>query len=529
MRTQATGSVLALLLLASVPRAATAQFAGGDQDNGTYSLTILGIPISPRAIGLGEAMATIDRDPTAMWYNAAGLAGLRTNALTVTASQRFAQTQLVGAAVSLPTEIATFGVAARVLNEGVIEGRLENELDGGNIRGYQYVLEGGGALQLARFWRWGGSLYFAQQTEGDDTYASVGINSGMQLNDILFERLSIGFGVRNIGLATESERSGDIDQDSIVINDASDNRFPPPLLGYAGAGFDLLRRRNLLQTPMLFRGSPIIVDAKLVGQLFVPRKRELYFGLGIEGTVNGVAIGRIGYQTGDDNRKGLSLGAGVNVGQFRLEYAFRDHKNAGAKFLSNDPVGDAHNVSFSYFWGERERNEPVTPLVVSTPLDTSALGRAVRDAVRAQLDSLRPLLDSLRRDSVIIERGDLTARYIVPVHFGFDSAVVRDTDYVVLGQVAEVIRQVYPNALVTIEGFADPAGTIEYNRRLSQRRADAVKEVMVTRFGLPSAQFKTVGYGKQRARLVTPGAARDDPGAEGNRRVAFTIDATRSF
>jgi len=128
-----------------------------------------------------------------------------------------------------------------------------------------------------------------------------------------------------------------------------------------------------------------------------------------------------------------------------------------------------------------------------------------------------------------VDTSNLISRYVVPIHFDFDSAVVREGDVATLGQVAEVIRRVYPNALVTIEGFADPAGSRDYNMRLSRRRAEAVKAVMVSRFNLPSAQVRTIGYGEQFERQVAPGARRNDPGAEENRRVTFTIDATRHF
>lgn len=505
------GVVLSMLIVSPIH----AQFAGGDQDGGIYSMTLLGIPISPRAVALGEAMAAIDRDPATIWYNAAGMLGLRTNAFTVTASQRFAQTQILGTAVTFPTEIATFGIAARAFNAGTIEGRSEGEPTGGDIRAYQWALEGGGAIQLARWWRWGGTLVFAQEQLGDEGEASVGVNSGMQFPDVLFGRLTLAAGIRNWG--------------TNVNFDESFEGFSPPQMLYAGAGIDLFRRRNLIQTPMLFRGQPIIFDAKLVGQVNFPDRMEPYVGLGLEGTVNGVAIGRIGYQSGDDNRAGISLGAGVNVGQFRLEYAFRNYKNGGAKFFENDPVGDAHNVSFTFFWGEREQNEPVVPVVVAAPVDTAALNAAVRQAIQEQLAALRPLLDSLRAQQVEIQQTDLVSRYVVPVHFGFDSAMVRESDMEVLGNIAEVIRRVYPTALVTIEGFADPAGSVQYNLQLSRRRAEAVREVMISRFNLPSQQFRAVGYGKQLERQVIPGARRDDPGAQSNRRVTFTIDATQRF
>jgi hypothetical protein len=416
------------------------KFAGGDCDGGQHSMTLLGMPITPRAAALGEAMSVIDRDPAAIWYNTAGISGLDRNAFTVTASQRFAQTQLVGAAVAFPTQIATFGVGVRAFNAGTVENRQQGEPAGGSTRAYQFALEGGGSIQLARWWRWGGTLIYTQENLGSQTQGSVGISSGMQFPDI-FGRLMLAGGIRNYGTNvrfTEGFR-----------------RYSPPGYFYGGAGIDLLRRRNLLQTPMLFRGEPIIFDARVVGQLNVPDRYEPYGGVGVEATVNGVVIGRLGYQTGDDNRKGLSLGAGVNVGQFRLEYAFRDYKNAGAGFFTNDPVGDSHNVGFTFYWGNQQRNVPQVPVVVTTPVDTAAINSVVRGAIADEMSKIRPLLDSLRGSQVeIVREGDIS-RYIVPVYFGFDSTTVRAEDTTVLKQVGEVIRRVYPTAIVTIEGFAD--------------------------------------------------------------------------
>src|SRR5687768_16950305 len=135
--------LLGVALSALIAAPTQAQFGGGDADAGVYSMTMLGIPVSPRAVALGEAMGAIDRDPSAIWYNAAGMLGLRTNAFTVNAAQRFAQTQILGTAVTFPTEIATFGIAARAFNGGTIEGRSEGEPTGGDIRAFQWALEGG--------------------------------------------------------------------------------------------------------------------------------------------------------------------------------------------------------------------------------------------------------------------------------------------------------------------------------------------------------------------------------------------------
>jgi outer membrane protein OmpA-like peptidoglycan-associated protein len=490
-------------------------FPGGDRDNGIFASTLLEMGISPRAVALGEAMGAVEGDPSSMWYNAAGLARIKTNSMMVTASQRFADTQLGGATVTFPTDIGTFAIAGRAINEGTIE-QSSNYTLGSRCRAYQLSLEGGGALQLASHLMIGGSLFYAQQSLCNQSAASIGLNAGALLPEFFWSRLTLGGGIRNWGTPTTF--------DSLSAR--------PPLNTYIGAAIDLLRHSNLMQSPSLFRGQPIVADAKLVGQVNFPYRNEIYPAVGIETTVNGVVIGRVGYQFGDDNRKGLSLGAGINVGQFRLEYAFRDRSNAGASFFSYDPIGDEHHVSATLFFGGPQTNQPVVPVIINQPIDTAAINAAVRQAVQRELANLRPLLDSLRNARVVVERVDssaMIARYVIPIHFDFDSSVVREGDLATLGQVAEVIRRAYPTALVTIEGFADPAGSRDYNMRLSRRRAESVKAIMVSRFNLPSAQFRTIGYGEQFERQVAPGARRDDPGAEENRRVTFTIDATRHF
>src|SRR5689334_13054726 len=121
-------SALILVLVAPVALAQTAtsppkpvSFPGGDRDNGTHAATILMMGVSPRAVALGEAMGAVDADPSDIWYNAAGLGRIKTNALIVTGSQRFTDTQLGGVAVTFPTTLATFAVGARGFNAGSIE------------------------------------------------------------------------------------------------------------------------------------------------------------------------------------------------------------------------------------------------------------------------------------------------------------------------------------------------------------------------------------------------------------------------
>jgi peptidoglycan-associated lipoprotein len=109
----------------------------------------------------------------------------------------------------------------------------------------------------------------------------------------------------------------------------------------------------------------------------------------------------------------------------------------------------------------------------------------------------------------------------VPVHFAFDEADVRQDAAAVLDRFAQIVQRHYPDAMITVEGFTDPAGPAEYNRRLAQRRAEAVREELVRR-GLLETQLRAVGYGAERQ--VVPGAAGQAFGAELNRRVVFVIE-----
>ncbi len=111
-------------------------------------------------------------------------------------------------------------------------------------------------------------------------------------------------------------------------------------------------------------------------------------------------------------------------------------------------------------------------------------------------------------------------KFDVPVHFGFDSSELRPEDTAVLDRFANIANKYYAGATVTVEGFADPAGTVAYNKTLSLKRAQTVQQYLQSK---ELSNVRTVGYGK--TRLVVPHAAKDAPGAELNRRVVFVIES----
>ena len=82
------------------------------------------------------------------------------------------------------------------------------------------------------------------------------------------------------------------------------------------------------------------------------------------------------------------------------------------------------------------------------------------------------------------------------VHFEYNKYDVLDPDKATLQRQAAWLAK-YPSVRVTIEGHCDERGTREYNLALGARRANAVKEYLVS-LGVSSARVDTISYGKER-------------------------------
>ena len=147
------------------------------------------------------------------------------------------------------------------------------------------------------------------------------------------------------------------------------------------------------------------------------------------------------------------------------------------------------------------------------------------DGMETRLSSLETELRDLEDEfGATVERMEASIRVHTPLHFGFDESEMEAGEAPVLDRLGAVLREYYPEALITVEGFTDPSGSAAYNLRLGQARADNVRGYLVTQSGLSDGQVRSVSYGEDASRLVRPGAA--GPGTEGreNRRVVIVID-----
>jgi peptidoglycan-associated lipoprotein len=143
--------------------------------------------------------------------------------------------------------------------------------------------------------------------------------------------------------------------------------------------------------------------------------------------------------------------------------------------------------------------------------------------MQQQLDSLKADMEQrfAKYDATLTEmQGRL--RVDTVAHFEFNKADLNDQDKAMLQDFAQVMKEHHSNAVVTVEGFTDPAGSSAYNKRLGQKRADAVRDYLVSTEGMPDTQVRAVSYGESRNRQVEPGATRES--GSNNRRVALVVD-----
>ncbi len=102
------------------------------------------------------------------------------------------------------------------------------------------------------------------------------------------------------------------------------------------------------------------------------------------------------------------------------------------------------------------------------------------------------------------------------VRFALDEYNVDESDKALLGRQAAWLQR-YPAVRVSIEGHADERGTREYNLALGARRANAVKEYLVSQ-GVSTGRVETVSYGKER-----PVCTSSDEGCWSQNRRGVTI------
>lgn len=86
------------------------------------------------------------------------------------------------------------------------------------------------------------------------------------------------------------------------------------------------------------------------------------------------------------------------------------------------------------------------------------------------------------------------------IFFNFDESSIRSDAVDSLNKQAAWLKA-FPNVTLRVEGHCDERGTREYNLALGERRANAMKEFLVS-LGISPNRLETISYGKERPEVL---------------------------
>jgi outer membrane protein OmpA-like peptidoglycan-associated protein len=110
------------------------------------------------------------------------------------------------------------------------------------------------------------------------------------------------------------------------------------------------------------------------------------------------------------------------------------------------------------------------------------------------------------------------------VLFDFDKADILPKAVETLSKAAAIVKE-RAKGTVRINGYTDSKGDDAYNMKLSERRANSVRDWFRTKGGLGSFQFSTRGFGETQpiAPNNKPDGSDDPEGRQKNRRVEIVV------
>jgi hypothetical protein len=265
--------------------------AGRAFGTGECGAQFLKMGVGARACGMGEAFTAVADDPSAVYWNQAGLAQL--DRVDVLAMQNFwlLDMSYQYLALAVPSGIGTFGLSAAYSSSGTIP-KYEDFQKTGDYTAYDATASlaygrdiariGAGDLGLGL-----GGRFIQQKIENEDAMGFAG-DVGLLYRLTLF----------NVGLAVQN----------------------------IGPGIKFIERADPLPLDMNLGASGRIGPVLLAADLGKYIDSKVRFGIGAEGTLLKVLALRAGYNTASS----FSAGGGVTWHGISIDYAFVPYKDIDA-------------------------------------------------------------------------------------------------------------------------------------------------------------------------------------------------------
>ncbi|MDD5344543.1 MAG: OmpA family protein [Smithella sp.] len=109
------------------------------------------------------------------------------------------------------------------------------------------------------------------------------------------------------------------------------------------------------------------------------------------------------------------------------------------------------------------------------------------------------------------------------VQFDTNKAVIKEKYNDDIKKMADFMKE-FPDTTAEIGGHTDNIASAAYNQKLSEKRANSVRQYLIDKFGIDGSRLTAVGYG-----LTKPAAGNDtEEGRQQNRRVEAVIKTVKN-
>ncbi len=307
-----------------------AQFSTEVSGVGTSAATFLEIGVSARAIGMGGASASLAADPSAMFYNPAGIVWLEGIQTEFMHNQWLVDTRhnFIGVTMPVPLFRSSLGFSLVTLDYGEQQAVRTAERPEGTGEYWSALEYAAGltyAVALTNRFSFGLTTKYIHQQIWHESGSAVALDLGIHYNTG-WNGLVLGMSMANFG--TEIQLSGR-DLDSTRDPDEDNENVDRIPVGYKTGYYPL---------PVLFRAGVswqknwgMAGSTILAMDLNHPSTSTEYVNLGFEYALRDIVFLRAGYENlfEENQENGLTLGAGVkypihNSFRLRLDYAYSD-------------------------------------------------------------------------------------------------------------------------------------------------------------------------------------------------------------
>jgi OOP family OmpA-OmpF porin len=212
----------------------------------------------------------------------------------------------------------------------------------------------------------------------------------------------------------------------------------------------------------------------------------------------------------------LNVGAGYSV---ELNERFSLYSEAVVyRDVDNGYTDQGVKLGLSYAFGDVKKSPVARKEVKQTVVITDSDNDGINDENdRCNSTPFNVKVDS--RGCALYSEKDVAIN--LNVEFENNSSQLKPAMLKDVRRLADFMNE-YKNTNVIIEGHSSAVGSEKYNLTLSQKRANAIKNILINEFSINSSRLSAKGFGE--TQLISKGNARADHDA--NRRVVAKIETT---